>query len=237
MSGRWAIHIDVEGFGSKWNDTMEAFRGLNSLMQGIFWIGSRVYPEPPERIFAHQFGDGFLIVSDFHEENLGRAVLVGIALLRHVLCNGAVAKAAISEGELSDVQGCYPPEVTTQRDNGNVLMGAGLMTVFSVMGTALIHAVTLDKQSPSGPLLTIGASNLDRIPPQARTHQIDEKIVAVNWLRSEPEGLRELQTTAGFKCCSEDERIAQLRSYITANDGLKDEWKSNAAQYLIEDGI
>ena len=64
LQDRWAIYIDIEGFAAKWNDTIEAFRGLNALMEGIFWIGHRAFPEPPKRLFAHQFGDSFLIVSD-----------------------------------------------------------------------------------------------------------------------------------------------------------------------------
>ena len=111
MQDRWAIYIDIEGFAAKWNDTIEAFRGLNALMEGIFWIGHRAFPEPPKRLFAHQFGDGFLIVSDFHEQSLDRAVLVSIALLRHVLSIGATAKAAIAEGDLSGIEGCYPSDI------------------------------------------------------------------------------------------------------------------------------
>jgi hypothetical protein len=41
---RWALYIDIEGIGSKWNETtMDAFRGINALMQGIFRIGDRYY--------------------------------------------------------------------------------------------------------------------------------------------------------------------------------------------------
>jgi hypothetical protein len=237
MGDRWAIHIDVEGFGAKWDDTMEAFRGLNALMQAIFWLGERAYPEPPERLFAHQFGDGFLIVSDFHEETLHRAVLISIALLQHVLSQGATAKAAIAEGGLSDVQGCYPPEIGRQSNKGNIIFGAGVMTVFPVMGTALINAVALEKRSPSGPLLTVAASNLDRLPGDVSTIKIGESLVAINWLRSGPTGLCDLQKAAGLKSHSEQERIKQLRDYIAANEGLKDQWKENATRYLLSNGI
>ena len=110
MSDSWAIHIDVEGFAVKWDDTMEAFRSLNTLMQGIYWLGDRVFTNTLNRLFAHQFGDGFLITSSYREESLDRAVLIAIALMRHGLDNGAMFKSAISEGQISDIQGCYPPE-------------------------------------------------------------------------------------------------------------------------------
>ena len=233
MSGRWAIHIDVEGFGAKWNETADAFRGLNALMEGIFRIGDRAYPEPPQRLFAHQFGDGFLVVSDFHEERLDRAVLVGIALLRHVLASGAVAKAAIAEGELSDVVGCYPPEIPRQSDRDHIIFGSGVMTVFPVMGTALIHSVALDKSCPSGPLLAVAPANLNRCPADVQSHKVDEKIVCLNWLLGEPKGLHELQVASGFKSFSESERCAQLEKYLIDNPELNENWKLNSQRYLL----
>ena len=234
MSDRWALHIDVEGFGVKWDDTMEAFRGLNALMQGIFWIGDRAYREPPDRLFAHQFGDGFLVVGDFHEAKLGRAVLVGIALLRHVLSQGAVAKAAIAEGELSDIVGCYPPEIRKQPDREHIIFGSGVMTVFPVMGTALINTVTLDKRSPSGPLLTASAADRHRLPSDVRLSSADDGVLCLNWLLAEPSGLAELQSAAGMSRHSESERVAQLRTYIAANEGLGKQWKDNAERYLLQ---
>lgn len=233
MSGRWAIHIDVEGFGAKWNDTADAFCGLNALMAGIFRIGARAYPEPPQRLFAHQFGDGFLVVSDFHEERLDRAVLVSIALLCHVLASGAVARAAIAEGELSDVVGCYPPEIRHQPDRDHIIFGSGVMTVFPVMGTALIDSVALDKSCPSGPLLAIAPANLSRCPPDVQSHQVDEKVACLNWLLGEPQGLYELQAASGLKSCSETERRAQLEQYLVDNPGLSEKWKSNSQRYLL----
>jgi hypothetical protein len=233
MQDRWAIHIDIEGFGAQWNDTIDAFRGLNALMEGIFLIGNQVYSKPPERLFAHQFGDGFLIVSDFHEQNLDRAMLVCITLLRYVLSRGAVAKAAIAEGELSGIEGCYPEVIRKRNNDGRVFMGDGLMTVFPVMGTALIRSVGLDKKSPSGPLLTISSKNTARLSLDAlKTHQIDN-LIFVNWLKSEPSALSKLQIAAGIEQFSESERISQLRNYIASNTELKKEWVANAEKYLL----
>ena len=234
MSDRWALHVDVEGFGAKWDDTMEAFRGLNALMQGIFWIGDRTYREPPDRLFAHQFGDGFLVVSDFHETELHRAVLVAIALLRHVLSQGATAKAAIAEGELSDIVGCYPEEIRKQPDRDHIIFGSGVMTVFPVMGTALINTVAIDKQSPSGPLLTVDPTNRHRLPLDVPVHPTDSGILSLNWLLADPAGLEELQRSAGMARHSKAERVAQLQRYIAANQGLSERWKGNAERYLLQ---
>lgn len=234
MSDRWALHVDVEGFGTNWDDTMEAFRGLNALMQGIFWIGDRAYREPPDRLFAHQFGDGFLVVSDFQEAQLHRAVLVGVALLRHVLSEGATAKAAIAEGQLSDIVGCYPTEIRNQPDRDHIVLGSGIMTVFPVMGTALINTVMIDKRSPSGPLLTVDAGNRHRLPADVPTDSADNGVISLNWLQADPPGLDDLQRTAGMVRHSKSERIAQLRAYIEANRGLPERWKNNAERYLLQ---
>lgn len=233
MNGRWAIHIDVEGFGAKWNDTIDAFRGLNALMEGIFHIADRVYQEPPQRLFAHQFGDGFLIVSDFPEENLNRAVLVCIALQRYVLGCGAIAKAAIAEGDLSGIEGCYPKVIRDRNKNGAVFMGHGLMTLFPVMGTALIRAVGLGKKSPSGPLLVASSENSTHISPEFLKIPEENGLVFIDWLKSEPRGLSALQNAAGMREYSESERISQLRSYITSNPELNVKWIEGAEKYLL----
>ena len=93
-------------------------------MQGIFWIGECYYREPPDRLFSHQFGDSFLVASDFHEPLLDRAVLAAIDLLRHLLAIGETAKCAVAEGKVSDIQNCYPYEVQAKLAQGRIFFGA-----------------------------------------------------------------------------------------------------------------
>ncbi len=156
MDECWSVYIDIEGFGTRYGQTtMAALVPLNALMEGIYLIGSKKYNDDVNRLFAHQFGDGFVIVSCFKEEKLDRATSIAIALLRHVLASGGLAKASISEGGFSNIKSCYPRAVTDNENEGVVMLGAGLMTIIPVMGTALINAVAVDKRSPSGSLLTI----------------------------------------------------------------------------------
>lgn len=82
--GRWAINIDLEGFGHLYDKEDLVLLSLCELMEGIYRIGVRYYPESPDRIFAHQLGDGFVIVSDFPEDTLDRPVAIALSLLRHV---------------------------------------------------------------------------------------------------------------------------------------------------------
>ena len=70
------IYIDIVGFSALYPEGNDGLWALNKLMLAIHRIGKNVFPEPTDRLFAHQLGDGFLIVSDFHEESLDRAAVV-----------------------------------------------------------------------------------------------------------------------------------------------------------------
>lgn len=130
MSQRWCIYIDILGFSKVWEcDEYKALNSLGELMRAICQIGKKVYPNEGERLFVHQMGDGFAIVSDFGEATLERPIAVAIALMRHVASTGMFATAAIAEGEFSDITGCYPREVTDDRDGDAVNLGEGLMTL------------------------------------------------------------------------------------------------------------
>jgi hypothetical protein len=50
-------------------------------MEAIYLIGINYYTESPNRIFAYQTGDGFVIVSEFPVENLEIPIAIAIALL------------------------------------------------------------------------------------------------------------------------------------------------------------
>lgn len=95
---RWSIWIDIEGFGKLWETGPLALQGLRALTSGIYAIGSRVYAGDGERIFAHQFGDGFVIVSDFHETALDRCVAIAVVLMRHVARSGCLAAQRLLKG-------------------------------------------------------------------------------------------------------------------------------------------
>jgi hypothetical protein len=207
---------------------MEAFRGLNTLMQGIYWLGDRVYPESSHRLFAHQFGDGFLITSTYREESLDRAILICIALMRHGLDNGAIFKSAVSEGKISDIKSCYPPEIRNASDKSHIIFGSGVMTVFPVLGEGLINSVAVDKKSPSGPILAVEDKNRDRISAVFRKFDCPKKLITVNWLLGEYDELTSIQTKAGFRNPDEAARIEQMEAYLEANDGIKDEWVKSA---------
>lgn len=77
---RWAIFIDLEGFRALYDKENLVLLSLGELMAGIYHVGCKCFPESPDRLFAHQLGDGFVIVSDFHEESLDRPIAIAMVL-------------------------------------------------------------------------------------------------------------------------------------------------------------
>jgi hypothetical protein len=67
---RWSIYIDVKGFSEIYRLRQgRAIQALGELMEALFIIASKKFPTAPERLLIHQFGDGFVVVSDFMEPN------------------------------------------------------------------------------------------------------------------------------------------------------------------------
>ena len=79
--------------------------------------------------------------------------------MRHVASVGALAAAAVSEGDFADIQSLIP-----SLENGGVCPYAcGLMTNTPVMGTAFIRAHAVHRATRSGPFLTLSNSHKGRI--------------------------------------------------------------------------
>ena len=94
----WSLYVDIEGFSTTYEKDTKAVLSLGALMEAILGLGSRCYPESLHRLFAHQLGDGFVVVGEFGWATLEQPVTVGTILLRAVLQAGGIAKGAISEG-------------------------------------------------------------------------------------------------------------------------------------------
>ncbi len=230
---RWAIYIDIEGFGALYDREDTVLWALGDLMEAIFLIGTKCYPETPDRIFAHQTGDGFVIVSEFAADTLNVPVAIAIALLRHVSMRGRFAKAAIADGGFAGITGCYPKRVRDAMEkDGRVFMGGGLMTVFPVMGTALINAVAVSKRSPSGALLTLNESDTTRVPSDCLTQQVfDKNLVAIDWVHSSSPLVAEIQETAGLRVPTVESMTQYFSNYIKTTE-VPIQWKANSNRFL-----
>ena len=229
MVTRWSIYIDIEGFSAKYEESDAALWALSKLMDGIYRVGTQyVFPDG-NRIFAHQTGDGFIIVSDFAGDSLEIPVALGIVLLRHVATTGRFAKAAIAEGRFADVSGCYPKAVRdAQDDSGRVRLNEGFMTTFPVMGTALINAIATDKASPPGALFSMNRTLGSRVPSDYVTRPVGgTELLAIDWVNTNSALISEIQRAAGLEA-PDAKRLRDLFGIYFFTQGVKDEWKANS---------
>ena len=233
MGDRWSILIDIEGFSALWGREDRVLWSLGELMRAIFRVGCFCYPREPDRLFAHQLGDGFLIASDLHEESLDRCAAIAVALMRHVAHSGRLAKCAIAEGELSDIQSCYPDEVLAARDSDRrVSLNKGLMTIFPVMGTALIRAVSTAKVSPKGPLVTVHAAKRARLSGPVPCQPIlGSQLISIDWVHMSSGTLQSIQDTASLAAPSPAALEYFLDRYCAEHE-VPAEWTENVRTFL-----
>jgi hypothetical protein len=231
--GRWAINIDLEGFGHLYDKEDLVLLSLGELMEGILQIGAQYYPESPDRIFAHQIGDGFVIVSDFPEEDLRRPVAIALSLLRHVAHSGRYAKATISDGDFADILSCYPSSVINAAGpDKRVRLGRGIMTLFPVMGTALIRTISVAKKCPSGTLLALAIENRERIPDGLIVHEVSSQgIILVDWIHSKNELARDIAVKSHLNWPDTSIVTRQLKEYCQTQK-VKEEWKTSVRDFL-----
>ena len=231
MSQRWCIYIDILGFSHFWGNGVnwEALYPLRELMRALFRIGTKVYPNDDDRLFVHQMGDGFAIVSNFGECSLERPICIAIALMRHVAAStGKFTAATIAEGEFGAIQGCYPPEVMDCHRDGRVRLGRGLMTLSTVMGTAFIRAYDLHNKS-SGPFLTLSDCYRSRIPEglsvRATEDDMDTRLLSIDWGRAETSLLKKIQVQAGLMAPEPDELVQTIRNYCMQYPHIHEKWR------------
>jgi len=233
MSDRWSIYIDIEGFSALWEKEDQVLWSLGELMRAIFRVARESYPQEPYRLFAHQFGDGFVVVSDFHEESLERCATIGVALMRHVAATGRFTRATISEGELSDIRNCYPKEVRDCLEGDHtVSLHMGLMTINPVLGTALIRAVGVGKVAPRGPLMAIHSSKASRLGQTIPQMPIPGgELVSIDWVHMHSELLTSIQQQAGLSAPAPEVLETALSQYSRKHAVPKD-WRENIHELL-----
>jgi hypothetical protein len=212
---RWSIYIDVEGFSEIYRlRQRRAIQALGQLMEALFLIASKKFPSTPERLFIHQFGDGFVVVSDFMEPNPQRPIAICIAIMRHLIARGVATKATISGGDFADISSCYPETVlAASSDRRHVNIGEGVMTIIPVMGMALIAPYKL-VNSRSGAVLLLD-STVFSFPigiiatPGSPT--------VIDWVHSDFPLIAEVAKTAELVTPDASATEAYLRSYIDNN--------------------
>lgn len=225
----WAIYIDVEG-SSRVYATHEAqfFTCVDALLDGICRIGAQVCPESPDRLFAHQTGgDGFVIVSDFGRRSPEMPIAIAVILMQKVLAAGGVAKSGISQGKFGDVQSClpvlqdYPPD-----EHGRRRLGRGILTVFPVMGMALINSHSLATRKPRGARLAVDRAMLDQIPSGVVVSHEEPDFVVVDWVHTAFREIEEIGSKTGIQLRPAAELRRRLSAYVASiGDAADADWK------------
>lgn len=232
--GRIALYIDIEGFGKTYTKDTRCLWSLHELMEGLFCLGEHYDKLGGFRLFAHQIGDGFLVVDEHTEDNVRRITAVAISLMQYTLLQGGmVCKSAISAGDLADVQGCFPERLKGRSGAGGVVpMGKGLLTTFAVMGTALINSWGLSKKA-RGPLLIIDAAEVGPIANAGYIVRQKDGSFLIDWVHSESNCLCICKEFLGVPRSSKRIVEEKMKDYINSKDNeLPEEWKTNAREFL-----
>ena len=229
---RWMIWVDLEGFGHLYRagEDNKALWALRGLMRDLFRVGKELYPGEGERLFIHQVGDGFIVEPDFGDVDLLRPLAIGIALHRAALLRGSCLKVGIGLGTLADVQGCYPEEIMNEQQDGAIRIGAGLMTVFPVMGDGLVDAHAVSEKA-SGPLLLVRGDLADALPKEGASIIQYSSHFEVDWIHVGLAEVASILKTLGLNPTSE-QLEEKLREYLDSYGSIRNEWRKSAELLL-----
>lgn len=193
----WAIYIDIEGFSANYSrDSGRVIAGLRSLMEGIYWIGTNFCAERSKRLCAFQAGDGFFIDSEYGSPDV--AIAIAVLLMRNALLVGALTRVGISEGECVGISGWRPDIIRQKAENDRVRIGAGLMFLFPVMGSAYINAHKMTKAADKGCLLLIDTDLARRASVGSNVLPNSEGCNAIDWIHSDSAEIRQIAEVANM---------------------------------------
>ena len=235
---QWSLFIDIEGFSKIYQaEKAKACKLLSGLMLDLYNIGTRIYPDYYNRLFIHQFGDGFIICPNPWDLNLAKPISIAIALMQATALRGGFARAAISHGEMADILGWYPKEIRANLEGNYIVsLELGIMTIIPVMGDALINAYALSKCKPKGPRLLLDKefeSQLQDIKVSTVDRYDDH--IGIDWMHSEISLVSDILKKIDIDAPSSKDLEEIVRNYITSNNKLSDEWKKSA-EILIRGG-
>lgn len=231
---RLAVYLDIEGFSAIYRASeARGYESLRRLMLGVYEIYSRFTGKPADRLFAHQFSDGFLLLQDDWRPSVDRGLAGAIGLLRYLLNWGFVGRAGVATGGFSDISTLIDAVKTEANARNPDRDPEGVMTTANVMGDALINAYNVQANDFSGPLLFVQPDLRDRITGnQVNFLQDDRHVVAIDWLRSSMPELGEVQTILDIEHATLPFLCDLLRRYIVGHSRLSRTWRKNAEALL-----
>lgn len=229
---RWSIWIDIEGFSTLYNKNVpKAITALSKLTEAVYLVGSKLFSNYPMRLFIHQFGDGFVIVSDLDESSPKRPIAISIAIMRHLLKQGIITKSAISSGDFSDIRSCYPDSVMKNvTDNGYIKLGEGIMTITTVMGTSFIASHKLANKM-HGALLLIDTTKFAQLPEYQLTGA--PELSSIDWLHDEERLVKIISNKCGLSYVEASDANKLMNEYICKHKtNLPEDWHESTKSLL-----
>jgi hypothetical protein len=239
---RWGLYIDVEGFSNIYDENKHrAVCALNELMETLYKIGCSGFSKVRGRTFMHQFGDGFVVVSEF-PETPETPLSICLGIMRHFIARGVATKAGMSAGGFHDVFSEYP--VTIQKvaeDHRYVPLGDnsdnGLMTIIPVMGSALTRAHRLLGRR-RGAVLLLDTAAFRKLPSGIIAR--GKSPAVIDWVHSDFPLVRELCNSCEMEYVESSRAEMCLRSYLEDNrKSLSEEWVRSTMDSvaLVEDAL
>lgn len=246
MNKLWAIHIDIEGFSNIYlKNNALAYHLLCNLIRDVYYIMVRVFPEPDRTfdkaslsLITYHFGDGVMIIPGpiGVDLDIAKPLSISIALMKATTWRGGFAKTAISFGEMSDYQGCFPSDIRDKIIEASYIeTHTGLLTILPVMGEGWINAYKLSKKD-SGPILLLDKAFQNSVD-DTKFYLVPcgDEYINVDWINSRNELITHILERIEVPEISPESIKSYLRSYLETEDSLSDrcKWKLNAKK-LIE---
>jgi hypothetical protein len=154
------------------------------------------------------------------------------------------ARAAISIGEMADITSCLSEEIRSVREHSHLRLGAGVMTIQTVIGEGLVNAYKLSREHPKGPQLLVDKQMAERLVEFSMTQLCgSEKAIFVDWIRPELPIVKEILRRIGRPATNSDKLLANLKDYISQRDkwprGQSEveswrKWKEDTERTLVQ---
>jgi hypothetical protein len=107
------------------------------------------------------------------------------------------------------------------------------MTLFPVMGTALIRAVGVDKAGPPGPLLLLDSRFQSRLAGEIHARKTSDQAgapLAIDWVHADIPLVTQIQSQAQLRAISSKEVATRLIAY--QREFKLEKWVDSLQRYL-----
>lgn len=140
-----------------------------------------------------------------------------------MIIEGYATKAAISAGEMTSIKSWYP-DFASNAENGDIALGAGVMTIMPVMGTALTKAHKLiSKQRGAVLIVDAELANLS-LQEGIELIKLSDDASCINWISSKLPLSDQIAEKSGLNSASTEKLNIYLESYFKVEPCPLNDW-------------